>query len=83
MSKRVIKFSKENCSPCKQVSQWLDERGIECETINPYETPDEAVKYRVRSVPTVLVYEGAEEIGRSVGFKPDMLGDLLGFLTNV
>ena len=77
MEKRVIKFEKQNCSPCEQVSKWLDERGIKYETINPYDTPESAVKYRVRSVPTVLVYEGAEEVGRSVGFKPEELLKLL------
>ena len=83
MTKRVIKFEKENCAPCEQVSKWLEERGIEYETINPYETPSEAAKYRVRSVPTVLVYEGDEEVGRTVGFKPEMLSSVLGFLPNV
>ena len=77
MEKRVIKFEKQNCSPCEQVSKWLDERGIKYETINPYDTPESAVKYRVRSVPTVLAYEGAEEVGRSVGFKPEELLKLL------
>jgi len=78
MTKRVIKFEKQNCSPCEQVSKWLNERGIKYETINPYDTPKSAVKYRVRSVPTVLVYDGAEEVGRVVGFKPDELVKLLG-----
>lgn len=78
MTKRVIKFEKQNCSPCEQVSKWLDDRGIEYETINPYDTPELAAKYRVRSVPTVLLYEGDEEVGRSVGFKPEELLKLVG-----
>lgn len=83
MSKRVIKFQKQNCSPCEQVDKWLKDHNVEYETINPYDSPEKAVQYKVRSVPTVLLYEGDSEIGRVVGYKPEMLSDVLGFLTNV
>lgn len=76
---QVIKFEKENCAPCVQVSEHLNRIGVEYETINPYDTPEEAAKYKVRSVPTVLVIDNSgQEVFRSVGYKPEQLDSLKG-----
>ena len=36
---RIIKFEKNDCAPCAQVSAYLDNRGISYETINPFDQP--------------------------------------------
>lgn len=71
--KRILKFEKNDCAPCNMVSQFLNQQGITYETINPFDQPETAVKYRVRSVPTVIVLEKEEEIKRIIGFKPEEL----------
>ena len=55
--KKIIKFEKNDCNPCAMVSDLLDKKGVEYERINPFDNPEIAVKYRVRSVPTVILFE--------------------------
>ncbi len=70
---RVIKFEKDNCAPCNMVSEFLDNKGIDYEKVNPFENPEAAMHFRVRSVPTVIVTKGDEEVKRVIGFKPEEL----------
>lgn len=70
---RVIKFEKNDCVPCDQVSAFLDEKGVSYERINPFDEPELAVKYKVRTVPTVLVLDGDVVQQRIIGFRPDEL----------
>jgi len=74
--KRIIKFEKEDCSPCNMVSEYLDRKGIVYETINPFNEPEMAMQFRVRSVPTVILLEKEQELSRVIGFKPEELSAL-------
>lgn len=71
--KKIIKFEKDDCAPCNMVSEYLDNKGVAYETVNPFDQPEMAVKYKVRSVPTVIVLKGNEEVQRVIGFKPEEL----------
>jgi len=73
---RIIKFEKNDCAPCAQVSAYLDNKGVSYESINPFEEPELAVKFKVRTVPTVLVLEDDEIKNRIVGFKPEELDQI-------
>lgn len=73
---RIIKFEKNDCAPCAQVSAFLDNRGITYETINPFDQPDLAAKFKIRTVPTVLVLNNEEVRQRIIGFKPDELASI-------
>ena len=55
------------------VSEYLDRKGIVYETINPFNEPELAMQFRVRSVPTVILLEKEEEVSRVIGFKPEEL----------
>lgn len=70
---RIIKFEKNDCAPCAQVSAYLDDKGVSYETINPYDEPELAVRFKVRTVPTVIVLENDEVQHRIIGFKPEEL----------
>lgn len=70
---RIIKFEKNDCAPCEQVSQYLDSKGIQYETVNPFDEPELAVKFKVRTVPTVIVLDGDDVKFRVIGFKPEEL----------
>lgn len=75
--KKVIKFEKENCAPCTMVSEYLDSKGVAYEKVNPFENPELAMRYKVRSVPTVIVTYEEAEVSRIVGFKPEELSLLI------
>lgn len=74
---RVIKFEKNDCAPCNQVSEFLDQRGISYETVNPFDKPELAIQYKVRTVPTVIVIEQEQEKQRIIGFKPEELSAIV------
>jgi len=70
---RIIKFEKNDCAPCDQVSAYLDRKGISYERVNPFDSPELAVKFKVRTVPTVFVLDGEEIKHRIIGFNPQEL----------
>ena len=73
---RIIKFEKNDCAPCAQVSAYLDNKGIAYETINPFDEQELAVKFKVRTVPTVIVLENDEIKNRIIGFNPAELDQI-------
>ncbi len=75
--KKIIKFEKADCNPCVMVSQYLDAKSTTFEAINPFNNPEIAVKYKIRSVPTTLLIENDEILMRSIGFQPDELNRII------
>ena len=75
--KKLVKFEKNDCNPCAMVSDLLDKKGVEYERIN---NPELAVKYRVRSVPTVILFEENEEVKRTIGFKPEEINEIISMM---
>ncbi|SEM42253.1 thioredoxin 1 [bacterium A37T11] len=73
---RILKFEKNDCAPCNQVSDFLDKKGVNYEKVNPFDKPELAMRYRVRTVPTVIVLQENEETQRIIGFKPEELAAL-------
>jgi glutaredoxin len=73
---RILKFEKSDCAPCTQVSEFLDSKGITYETVNPFDKPELAIQFKVRTVPTVIVLEENLETKRIIGFKPEELSTL-------
>lgn len=74
--KKIIKFEKHGCQPCEMVSAVLSEAGVAFEAINPFDQPEMAVKYKIRSVPTVVVLDGETEVERIIGFDAGRLRQL-------
>ena len=77
---KIIKFEKEDCNPCAMVSELLGKNGVEYEKVNPFNNPEMAVQFKVRSVPTTILMDDNTELKRIVGFKPDELNELLGMM---
>ena len=57
-----------------------DKKGIEYERINPFDNPEIAVKYKIRSVPTVILFEENEEVKRTIGFKPEEINEIISMM---
>lgn len=75
--KRLIKFEKDDCNPCAMVSDLLDKSGVEYEKINPFDNPEMAMKYKIRTVPTTILLESEQEVKRTTGFNPEELKEII------
>jgi thioredoxin 1 len=67
--KVLIKFSASWCSPCKVLTSIIENNPpsipiVEIDIDQDYELAD---KYKVRGVPTLIVFENGEELKRKVG----------------
>lgn len=87
MNYEILKFEKENCTPCKLVDGWLERNNISAIHVNAFDAPDIAHVHHVKSCPTIIVLEvtgnkeEAKEIFRTVGYKTDELEQLKQYQT--
>jgi thioredoxin 1 len=68
--KQVLKFSASWCGPCKALSTVLgkvDFKDVELTEIDIDENIDEAKKYAIRGVPTMVLLNDGVEVGRKSG----------------
>ena len=72
----VIDFWAPWCGPCRMVAPVVEELAdeydgkIEFVKVNTDDNPNTAVKYGIRSIPTLLVFKDGETVGQIVGFRP-------------
>ncbi len=76
---RKVIYSLPNCLPCKTVKARMFRLGEEYEEV--VITKEIADQLNIRSVPTMIVYDGEEELGRIAGV-PDV-GMLTNFLKGI
>ncbi len=73
----LVDFYADWCAPCKYVAPLMDELAQTHEgsllvvKIDTDQAPDLSQKMGIRSIPTVILFKGGEEAGRSVGFEPE------------
>jgi len=86
----VVDFWAEWCGPCKMMAPVLDDLAEELQGIIEFakldvdQSPEIPTRYGVGGIPTLIVFQSGEEIGRLVGFapKPDVrqkLGSIIGY----
>jgi len=68
----VVDFWAEWCGPCKMIAPHLEEisqevPGVKIVKLNIDENQDTAIKYGVRSIPTLIMFKGGEPIDMKVG----------------
>lgn len=80
--KKIVKFEKKDCNPCVLVSDYLDRTGVAYQTVNPFDEPHLAMKYKVRTLPTVILLNEGEEVGRTIGFQPSELKTIVEAVRN-
>lgn len=73
--KVIVDFWAEWCGPCKQLAPVYKELSeefddIEFTKLNVEEHQDVASSRGVRGIPTLVFFEGGEEVGRAQGFMP-------------
>ena len=75
---RILKLEQPGCPPCKFVSNFLNDKGVEFEVVDVTEQPEVASEYGVMGVPvTILLDEEGKEVQRSVGFNPEQLENIV------
>lgn len=75
--KKILKFEKEDCNPCVMVSEYFKMNGVSIDTVNPFNNPEVAMKYKIRSVPTTLLVEDDEILMRVIGYQPAELRSMI------
>ena len=71
----LIDFYADWCGPCKALAPIIDdiaknETHITVGKVNVEEERDLAIKYGVRSIPTMVIFKNGKEVNRLVGFLP-------------
>ena len=72
----VVDFWAEWCGPCKMIAPHLEELSTEFEgkvkilKLNTDENQQTAIRYGVRSIPTLILFKDGEEVDRKVGAGP-------------
>ena len=72
----LVDFWAPWCGPCRMVAPIVEELAdeyagqVEFRKLNTDDNPRTAAKYGIRSIPTLLVFKGGEQVGQIIGFRP-------------
>ena len=79
----LVDFYADWCAPCKMVAPLIDEIAHQqlgkmlVVKVDTDKAPEVAMKYEIRSIPTLIVFNEGAEIERSLGFEPERVRDLV------
>lgn len=78
MMVKLLKFEKQACPACTKVENFLNDKGVKAEKVNPFDNPKLAASFMISSVPvTILLDDEGNEIQRSRGFNPAELEEII------
>lgn len=72
----IIFTNKKSCQPCKNLKSYLNEHHSDFKftEVDVFEDMDEAMKYNVRSAPTIIsIDSNGKEVDRVVGFNDSVI----------
>lgn len=81
----LVDFWADWCAPCKMIAPLIDELAQELSDVkvckvNVDEAGELAMKYRIMSIPTLVLFKNGEKVAMSVGAKTK--AELLDFIHN-
>jgi thioredoxin 1 len=71
-----VDFWAEWCGPCRMVGPAVEQIGrsmsgkLKVAKVNVDENQEIAMKYGIRSIPSLILFKGGQEIGRTIGAAP-------------
>ncbi|HET9948747.1 MAG TPA: thioredoxin [Longimicrobiales bacterium] len=80
----LVDFYADWCAPCRMVAPFVDELAHQhtgellVAKVDTDHAPGVAERYGIRSIPTLVLFRDGRELGRSVGFEPEKVRDLVG-----
>jgi thioredoxin 1 len=85
----LVDFWAEWCMPCRMLSPVIEQLGEEYQgkaavaKVNVDEQPELAARYRIQSIPTVLIFNKGQLVDTQVGLRSaDVYADILNGLLN-
>ena len=79
----LVDFYADWCAPCKMVAPLIDEIAHDqvgrmlVTKVDTDQAQKVAMKYGIRSIPTLIVFRDGEEVERSMGFEPERVRGLV------
>jgi thioredoxin 2 len=79
----LVDFYADWCAPCRMVAPFVDELArrtvgkLLVAKVDTDRAPEVAMRYGIRSIPTLIVFSDGEEVERSVGFEPERVKGLV------
>ena len=79
----LVDFYADWCAPCRMVAPFVDELASQnvgkllVTKVDTDRAPEVAMRYGIRSIPTLIVFADGEELERSVGFEPERVKGLV------
>ncbi|HKU49569.1 MAG TPA: thioredoxin [Nitrososphaera sp.] len=71
-----VDFWAEWCGPCRMVGPAVEQIGrsmagkLKVAKLNVDENQEVAMKYGIRSIPSLILFKGGKEVGRTIGAAP-------------
>jgi thioredoxin 2 len=79
----LVDFYADWCAPCKMVAPLMDEIALQkigrmlVVKVDTDHAPEVAMKYEIRSIPTLILFQKGTEVERSIGFEPERVRALI------
>lgn len=79
----LVDFYADWCAPCRMVAPFVDELAqgnvgkLLVGKVDTDRAPEVAMRYAIRSIPTLVVFRDGEEVERSLGFEPEKIRALI------
>jgi thioredoxin 2 len=79
----LVDFYADWCAPCRMVAPFIDQLASEhvgrllVAKVDTDRAPEVAMRYGIRSIPTLIVFSDGKEVERSIGFEPERLKGLV------
>ena len=70
----LVDFWAAWCGPCKMLSPIIKEiadevQGVKIGKVNVDEEPDLAMKYKIMSIPTIMIFQDGEVVNKAIGMQ--------------